>query len=322
MQHIIDNPIMFDHWLANNVNCDLADIIRQFAITSKIISDKIARAPIEHLYGSTSITNYHNEEVKTLDMIANNQFIINLKKSQFIYAIISEENYSVIETGNSSGKYFVTMDPLDGSSNIDANVNIGTIFGIYPMNGESNYLLPAKEMIASGYVLYGSSTMLILSLNGQVNGFCLNTSFGEFILTHPDMKIPNERNIYSVNEGNYELWNEQMANMIDYIKSIDKPNGKSQYSQRYIGSMVADIHRTILYGGLFMYPGTVAGPNGKLRYLYEVGPMSHIITNAGGYSLINGTTEALNYIPDSIHQCVPIFMGSRKNMEIVTKFIH
>ena len=326
MQYHTNKAVLFEDWLSDNSDEFMSDVLRRIIISAKTISGRIERAAIENLCGSTSITNYHGEVVKTLDVIANDQFITNLGKSKYVEAMISEEDFSVIETNNSlSGRYIVTFDPLDGSSNIDANVNVGSIFGIYPLvsdpndNPDSNHLRQGKEMICAGYVLYGSSTMLVLSLGGRVDGFCLDGNIGEFILTHPNIKIPTEANIYSVNEGNHESWDDSLRDMLAYIKSSD--TNKRPYSQRYIGSMVADVHRTLLYGGLFMYPGSTNAPNGKLRYLYEVAPMSFILENAGGRSLINKSIRALDYKPETIHQRVPVFMGSVSCMDIVDKFI-
>jgi fructose-1,6-bisphosphatase I len=318
--------ILFEDWLNEFADDELADVLRRIVISCKTIAGFIRRAAIDHLYGSTTIINHQLEEVKTLDVVANNQFIMNLKKSKYVSAMISEEDFAVIKTNNESGRFFVTFDPLDGSSNIDVNVNIGSIFGVYLTDGE-NYLKPGKEMIAAGYALYGSSTMLVLSLGKRVDGFCLNETNGEFVLTSPNIKIPTEADIYSVNEGNYEMWDESLVEMIKYIKSTDAKNKKKPFSQRYIGSMVADVHRTLIYGGLFMYPASSnapAGPNGpggKLRYLYEVAPMSFIIEMAGGKSMIDSNTSALDYIPKALHQRTPIFLGSPKSMDYIMQFL-
>jgi len=314
------DSILFEDWLKDNADDGLADILRRIVISCKTISGFIRRAAIDHLYGSTTIINHQLEEVKTLDVIANNQFITNLKRSKYVAAMISEEDFAIIKTDNELGKYFVTFDPLDGSSNIDVNVNIGSIFGVYLTDGD-NYLKAGKEMIAAGYALYGSSTMLVLSLGKQVDGFCLNDTNGEFVLTHPNIKIPAEANIYSVNEGNCETWDESLVEMIRYIKSTDVKNKKKPYSLRYIGSMVADVHRTLKYGGLFMYPASNSSLDGKLRYLYEVAPMSFIIETAGGRSIIDANTLALNYVPKSPHQRTPIFLGSPKSMNYVMQFL-
>jgi fructose-1,6-bisphosphatase I len=294
---------------------NIEKIYSQISSSCKIISDKIKRAAFESLYGSSSITNYHGEEVKTLDIISNTIFIEKLKKVDDICCLISEEENDVIEL-NTTGNYVVSFDPLDGSSNIDCNVNIGSIFGIYEKNNHNNYLLSGNKLISAGYCLYGTSTILVIAIKNKVVGFTFDDTNGEFLLTHPDIKIPDNKNIYSVNEGNYNLWNTNIKQFIDSIKEIE--NSNSPYSLRYIGSMVADIHRTLLYGGLFMYPASNKSPNGKLRLLYEVSPMSFIIINAGGSATINGI-NALEYTPESIHQRVPIFLGSKKCMELIEK---
>lgn len=315
-------------WLNENCNLEIQNILSQIIISGKVISNRIKNSPFtqfinnyaDNISNVSNITNFHGEEVKTLDVIANNEFIKNLSKSKYVASMISEEEYSVLEndnnnTNNSVNKYYVTFDPLDGSSNIDANVNIGSIFGIYKLNSQTDYLQPGKNIVCSGYILYGSSTFIIISMNNSVNGFCLNEQIGEFILTHQNMKIPIEKNIYSVNEGNYNFWDDKMKNFTLHLKTLDKP-----YSLRYIGSMVADIHRTLLYGGLFMYPRSSKAKNGKLRYLYEVAPMAHIIINAGGLAFIDNV-NALDYVPKSIHETVPIFIGSKKCIELAQNYL-
>jgi len=317
MQYLNKKVTLLEDWLISSTNQELADVLRRIIVAAKGISSKIRRAAIDHLCTSTTITNYHGEEVKTLDLLSNDLFITNLKKSKYIAAMISEEDFAVIKTDNAEGKYIITFDPLDGSSNIDANVNIGSIFGIYQKDSdeinESSYLRPGKDMIGAGYVLYGSSTMLVLTLGGSVEGFCLDDQIGEFILTHPNMKIREERKIYSVNEGSWDSWDPKLQGLISDIKS-------QSYSQRYIGSMVADVHRTLLYGGLFMYPASSKAPNGKLRYLYEVAPMSYIVERAGGKSSV-GSFSALEHHPKEIHERTPVFLGSSKNMELVDKYM-
>jgi fructose-1,6-bisphosphatase I len=324
-----NSPISLERWMPNQCDSDLQDVLTKIVDAGKVISEKIRRATLEPLYSSflKSLAenemsneplpdiNVHGEVIKTLDRLSNEEFINNLKKSKHVSAMISEEEVSVIKTSHMDGKYFVTFDPLDGSSNIDANINIGSIFGIY-MSINENYLQAGKEMICAGYLLYGPATMLIISLNKSVNGFCLDDISETFILTHPNITVPPQTDIYSVNEGNFETWKKPVANLITQFKSTKKP-----YSLRYIGSMVADVHRTLLYGGLFMYPASHSSPDGKLRYLYEVAPMAHIINNAGGQSLIDGNTHALDYRPLSIHQRVPIFLGSIENMCVVSAFL-
>ena len=310
-----------DYLMNNTIDKNINKIYKQIVVSCKVISNKIKRAGLENLYGSTSITNFHGEIVKTLDVISNDLFIKSLSKINDVCGLVSEENMDVIKL-NSSGNYIITFDPLDGSSNIDANVNIGSIFAIYKRlnnNGDEvtvdDCLQPAKNIISAGYCLYGTSTMMVIAYNGVVNGFTLDENYGEFIFTHPNITIPKEQKIYSVNEGNRDSWDQNIIDFVDKLKSGPKP-----YSLRYIGSMVADVHRTLLYGGLFMYPGSKTNPEGKLRYLYEVAPMSFIINCAGGKSSINNINginiiDALKYKPTSIHQRVPIFLGSSKCMD-------
>lgn len=299
----------------NNNNLELSRIIMQIANACNTIAHKISRASLDNLtgYATSNITNYHGEQVKTLDVVSNDLFIKNLQEDPNVCALISEEVDEVIKC-NPMGKYIVTFDPLDGSSNIDANVNVGSIFGIFKRVSdedeelnESDYLRKGSDMLVGGYCLYGASTMLVFALNDKVNGFTLDHCNDEYLLTYPNLQIPNEGKIYSVNEGNYELWNDNTKKMVDDFRS-------QKFSARYIGSMVADIHRTLLYGGLFMYPGTSNVPNGKLRYLYEVAPMSMIIQVAGGKSLLHGKS-ALDHIPSNIHERTPIILGSQNMLE-------
>ena len=303
----------FDEFLMNQTGSqkNLNKIYRQIAFSCKVISNRIKRAGLENLYGSTTITNFHGEEVKNLDVLANNTFITSLSKIKDVGALVSEEDYDAMII-NPDGKYIVTFDPLDGSSNIDANVNIGSIFGVFEKKGDGKMtkqdcLQPGRNLITAGYCLYGSSTILIVVYNGQVNGFTLDENYGEFVLTHHQMTIPKFKPIYSVNEGNRDSWDPKVREFVDSLKSTD--GGKKPYSLRYIGSMVADIHRTLLYGGIFMYPASKDAPNGKLRYLYEVAPMSLIIETAGGKAIC-GNIAALDIVPDTVHQRVPVFMGS------------
>jgi fructose-1,6-bisphosphatase I len=248
----------------------------------------------------TDTVNIQGEVVKMLDIITNNMFIESLSSIDSIYGLISEELEKPVDL-NMNAPYIVAFDPLDGSSNIDANINIGSIFAIYQKT--SNYKLSGKNIVAAGYCLYGPATILVIGTNNAVNGYTLNKN--QFILTHPTIKLGNQL-IYSVNEGNRYQWtNYNITTFVDDIKKLPKP-----YSLRYIGSMVADVHRTLLYGGIFMYPGLQSFTSGKLRYLYEVAPMAFIIELAGGKAIINRSVDALSLTPDSIHQRTPIFLGN------------
>ena len=216
------------------------------------------------------------------------------------------------------GHYVVAFDPLDGSSNIDANVSIGTIFAIYRKpSGEkekatvNDILLPGNKLVASGYCMYGSATILVITTGNGVNGFTLDPSTGEFVLSHPNIKTPNKKNIYSINEGYSKYWYDPVRKYVEKIK--DPQDSKSIYSARYVGSMVADVHRTILYGGIFLYPADTRSKEGKLRLLYEANPMAMIVEQAGGVAT-TGEQRILDIIPTDIHQRVPIILGSKDNV--------
>lgn len=235
--------------------------------------------------------------------------------------MVSEENDdALLVDGSLRGKYCVVFDPLDGSSNIDCGVSIGTIFGIYKVKDDkhdvSSVLCPGKEMVAAGYCMYGSSTVFILSTGHGVNGYTLDPSIGEFILTHPDIKIPQRGKIYSVNEGNAVYWHEPCKK---YFESLKFPaDGKKPYSARYVGSMVSDVHRTLLYGGIFGYPADKKSKNGKLRLLYECFPMAFIMEQAGGKAS-TGTKRILDLVPEHIHARSPIFLGSADDVSDIEK---
>lgn len=264
-------------------------------------------------------TNVQGEAVKKLDVIANNAFISALTKSRTVSLIVSEENDEPIKVEN-GGPYVVAMDPLDGSSNIDVNISIGSIFAIYSAKDKSNVtvddvLRPGVECLAAGYTMYGSATQLVLAVKGlKVNGFTLDPSTGEFVLTHPSMSIPAKRSIYSVNEGNSKFWTEPVQKYVNDLKT-----GDTNYSLRYVGSMVADVHRTLIYGGIFMYPADTKSKSGKLRLLYEANPMSLIIETAGGLST-DGSVRILSIQPKGIHDRTGVIMGSKEEVEKFLKY--
>jgi fructose-1,6-bisphosphatase I len=294
---------------------DLSILLHAIEIASKFVSSRVRAAGLFDLYGTAGgSTNVQGEVVKKLDVIANESFITSLKRSQKVCVMASEENEDPIVVQGSSGRYVCVFDPLDGSSNIDVNVSIGTIFGIYHRVGdepERNLLQPGTSLVAAGYTLYGSATLLVLTTGHDVNGFTLDTTTGEFVLTHPRLKIPPQGNIYSVNEGNSAFWLEPTKK---YVNSVKNPRSGSPYSLRYIGSMVADVHRTLLYGGIFMYPADKRAKDGKLRLLYEANPMAMIIEKAGGKAT-TGTCRILDIVPKTVHQRVPVFLGSPHEVE-------
>merc|ERR1711916_1619 len=303
---------------------DLAILFSQIQLACKVVGNAIRRAGIEGLFGMAGITNVQGEDVKKLDLIANNAFVNALTNSERVCAMCSEEDADIMIVDDElSGKYVVTFDPLDGSSNLDANVSVGSIFGIFTKKSEgkcgekSDVLQAGTEMIAAGYALYGSSTMIVLTMGNGVHGFTLDGSLGEFVLTHKDIKIKPRGKIYSVNEGNSVYWNKAVKEYVNTIKNGSE--SRKPYSLRYIGSMVSDVHHTLLYGGIFMYPGDSRAPNGKLRYLYEVAPMSMLVEQAGGKSS-NGLGRSLERVPTQCHERTPVFLGSSEDVDELESF--
>ena len=265
------------------------------------------------------------EDQKKLDVLTNEIMVKALIASGQAALLVSEEEENVIivsEHGGHSGKYCIVFDPLDGSSNIDAGVNIGTIFGIYRVREGSqgsleDVLRPGREMVAAGYCMYGSSANIVLSTGNGVNGFTLDNSVGEFILTHPNIQIPARGKIYSINEGNSMYYHEPV---LKYLDSVKYPkDGSKPYSARYIGSMVADVHRTLLYGGIFCYPADKKSKDGKLRLLYEGFPMAYLAEQAGGVAT-TGEKRVLDVEPKNIHERVPIFLGSKDDVQDLLSF--
>ena len=268
---------------------EFTSLMNEILVAAKFISLEVNKAGIGgHILGVTGNINIHGEEVQKLDEFANLTFVNILRKSGTVCAITSEEMAEpVIVPEEEAGKYIFMMDPLDGSSNIDVNVSIGSIFSIYrkKSSGSSvtkeDLLQKGADQVAGGYIVYGSSTMFVYSSGSGVHGFTLDPSLGDFFLSHPDIKIPDQGNIYSVNEGNNFIWEDKQKNLINYFKSLDEAT-KRPYRGRYIGSMVSDFHRTLLKGGIFMYPKDNKNPNGKLRFAFEASPLAFIVENAGG----------------------------------------
>ncbi|KAK0159023.1 hypothetical protein PV328_009955 [Microctonus aethiopoides] len=303
---------------------DLTQLLNSIQTAVKAVSSAVRKAGIAKMYGMAGNVNVQGEEVKKLDILSNELFINMLTSSYCTSALISEENENVIEvTIDKQGKYIVCFDPLDGSSNIDCLVSIGSIFGIYRLpDGVSqpqlkDILQCGRNLVAAGYALYGSATMMVLSIGRGVNGFIYDPAIGEFILTEKNMRIPKRGAIYSINEGYERLWDPAIK---QYIHSKKYPSNGKPYGARYVGSMVADVHRTIKYGGIFLYPATVDNPNGKLRLLYECIPMAYIINEAGGKAS-NGNIDILDIIPKDIHQRSPIILGSTDDVDDVLSCI-
>ncbi|GGZ29485.1 fructose-1,6-bisphosphatase class 1 [Echinicola pacifica] len=288
---------------------ELSQILRDIALASKIVNREINRAGLSNISGAYGSTNVQGEEQQNLDVVANIRFCRALTKGGEVCAIVSEEDDEVIDLQNSSGKYVVAMDPLDGSSNIDVNISIGTIFSIYrrvtPLGSPiqlEDVMQPGNKQVAAGYVLYGSSTMLVYTTGRGVNGFTYEHSLGEFFLSHPKMKAPLDGKIYSINEG---LDSQIDEGLKQYIADCKAKN----FSARYIGSLVADFHRNLLKGGIYIYPSTTKAPKGKLRLLYEANSLAFIAEQAGA-SASDGENRILDIIPDSLHQRTPLYIGS------------
>jgi fructose-1,6-bisphosphatase I len=307
------------HLRAPEAQGNLTQLLTAIAVGCKFVASAVRKAGLAGMLGMAGSANVQGEDQKKLDILANDVFISLLTRCKQCAVLISEENDEpIIVDEEHRGGYCVTFDPLDGSSNIDCGVSIGTIFGIYPVRegstgDESDVLRPGREMVAAGYCMYGSSCCLVLSLGQGISScFTLDPSMGEFILTTSKMEVPPVGKIYSVNEGNAQNWN---APTTDYVQECKFPqDGQKPKSLRYVGSMVADVHRTILYGGSFLYPADAKSKHGKLRLLYEGNPMAFITENAGGLA-VSGTTPVLDLQPTHIHERNPIFLGSKTDVE-------
>ncbi len=298
---------------------ELSRLLRDIGLAAKIVNRDINKAGLVDILGTTGATNVQGEEVKKLDVFANKRFIAALKLGGECCGIASEEDKDLIivhDEISKNAKYVVALDPLDGSSNIDVNVSVGTVFSIYrrvsPLGpcAVEDFLQKGSEQAAAGYIVYGSSTMLVYTTGHGVNGFTLDPSIGEFCLSHPYMHIPKAGKTYSINQGNFISFPEGVKEYVRYCKQDDKATGRP-YSLRYIGSMVADIHRNLITGGIFIYSATKDAPRGKLRILYECNPMSFIIEQAGGRAT-DGFMRILNIEPKELHQRTPIFIGSEE----------
>ncbi|KKA27461.1 hypothetical protein TD95_004997 [Thielaviopsis punctulata] len=291
----------------------------------KSIAYYIRRATLVNLTGLAGSSNTTGDEQKKLDVISNDLFIEAMRSSGKCALLVSEEEENIIFFKENNGaRYAVACDPIDGSSNLDAGVSVGTIFAIHKLSEGStgvkeDILKPGTELLAAGFTMYGASAQLVITMKGgTVNGFTLDNGLGEFILTHPNMRLPKSRAIYSVNEGNSLYWQDGVRNYFESLK-VAQDNGKP-YSSRYIGSMVADAYRTLLYGGIFAYPADKKSPKGKLRILYECAPMAMVFENAGGQAIDSNMKRMLEVVPEDIHDRAGIFMGSWDEVEKVKAF--
>lgn len=304
---------------------ELSRLLSDIAIASKIVSKDVRRAGLlENFLGAQGNTNVQGEEQQKLDVIADRQFINMFRTGGEVCGIASEENDDYMAFDNETsrkGKYVVLFDPLDGSSNIDVNVSIGTIFSIYRRKSEAGTLANLDDMlqkgtdqVAAGYVLYGSSTMLVYTTGKGVNGFTLDPYIGEFCLSHPNMQMPESGRIYAMNEGNINICEEGIKEYIQTYCQQTLEGHNRPYSGRYIGSLVADFHRNLIKGGIYIYPDTITDPEGKLRLLYECNPLAFIAEQAGGLAT-TGRKRVMEIEPERLHQRIPFFVGSKKMVE-------
>ena len=298
-------------------------LLHDIALAAKVISREVNKAGLVDILGAAGDENVHGEEVQKLDVFANQVIFRALDHTGLVACMASEENETFIPIPDKfpSGDYVVIYDPLDGSSNIDVNVSIGTIFSIHRKITKGkrgtleDCLQCGSRQVAAGYIVYGSSTMMVYTTGAGVHGFTLDPSIGEFLLSHPGMTFPDPpRKVYSINEAYYTRWSRPQQRLVSWLKT------EGGFGSRYIGSLVADIHRTLLQGGLFMYPGDSVNPRGKLRLMYEAAPMAMLVEQAGGRAS-DGCTPINDIVPESLHQRTPLFMGSKEFVELAEKFL-
>ncbi|MBZ0107616.1 MAG: class 1 fructose-bisphosphatase [Candidatus Scalindua rubra] len=323
-RHIIEQERAFPLATGN-----LTGLLMDLIYAAKIISREVNKAGIVDILGLTGTENIHGEKVKKLDEYANDRLYKAMDHGGHFCVMASEECDEVMHIPDKfpKGNYVLLFDPLDGSSNIDANVSIGTIFSIHRKKTEGDHgtledcLQKGSNQVAAGYIIYGSSTMLVFTTGQGVNGYTLDPSVGEFLLSHMDIKTPSKGKIYSANEGNSKFWDEGTRKYIDYLKEKDSATGRP-YSLRYIGSLVADFHRNLLYGGIFLYPADRKDPNNpkaKLRLLYEASPLAFVVEQAGGMAT-TGKENIMDIVPTELHQKVPLIIGSREDVLTYQKF--
>ncbi len=307
-------------------------LLYELIVAAKVISKEVNKAGLADILGSTGELNVQEEKVQKLDVYANRIIIERMQHIGQLCCMGSEEVADLIDIPAKypKGNYILLFDPLDGSSNIDVNISIGTIFGIYRKRSEEtdiNFLLnevlqPGYEQVAAGYFIYGSSTIMVYTTGDGVHGFTLYPSVGEFLLSHENIRIPEKGKIYSVNESNYQYWDDNTKALVNHFKTKDKETGRS-YTSRYVGSLVADFHRNLLKGGIFMYPADKKDPKkptGKLRLMVEANPLAMVVEEAGGYAS-DGTGPILKVQPQELHQRVPLFIGSKDDVLLAEKYI-
>jgi len=322
-EFIIENQASFKY-----SSGELSSLLNSIRLAAKVVNHEVNKAGLVDIIGSAGEVNIQGENQQKLDVYANEKFIQTLTNRNIVCGIASEEEDDFVSINsydeNHQNKYIVLIDPLDGSSNIDVNVSVGTIFSVYrrvtpvgtPVTLE-DFLQKGSQQVAAGYIVYGTSTMLVYTTGAGVNGFTLNPAIGSFYLSHPDMKFPEDGNIYSVNEGNYIQFPQGIK---DYIKYCQKDEDDRPYTSRYIGSLVSDFHRNMIKGGIYMYPQSSKNPNGKLRLLYECNPMAFLAEQASGKAS-DGFTRILDIKPTELHERVPFICGSKNMVEKCEEFM-
>jgi len=322
-EFILDNQHHFPY-----AKGELTRLLTDIGVAAKIINKEVNKAGLVNILGALGTENIQGEQQQKLDVYADNQIINALRYGGEVCGIASEENENFLafdDERSRDGQYVLTFDPLDGSVNIDVNISIGTVFSIYRRVSKhgaakmEDFLQKGSEQVAAGYIIYGSSTMLVYTTGKGVNGFTLDPSIGEFCLSHPYMKAPDDGRLYSFNEGNYNSFPKGLQKYCDWVKEEDSATGRP-YSSRYVASMVVDIHRNLIKGGVFGYPATASSPKGKLRLLYECNPMAFIVEQAGGIAT-TGKERILDIQPTELHQRVPVFMGSKNMVKKVMEMI-
>ncbi len=309
---------------------ELSRLLTHIGIAGKVVNREVNKAGLAEILGEMGTTNIQGESQKKLDVYANEKFINAMQGSGEVCGIASEENEEIIAFTDDmakNGPYIVSIDPVDGSTNIDVNVSIGTLFAIYRrvtprghVAGDADFLQEGTRQVAAGYILYGSSTVLVYTTGRGVNGFTLDPSIGEYCLSHPNIQIPPTGNIYSINEGNYLRFPEGVKEYIKYCQETD-PETNRPYMSRYIGSLVADFHRNMLKGGIFMYPTTEQNPKGKLRMLYECNPLAYLVEQAGGKATDGYGNRIMDMKPTELHQRSSFFAGSRSMVNKAEAFM-
>ncbi|TLU85886.1 MAG: class 1 fructose-bisphosphatase [Chlorobium sp.] len=320
-RHILEQQKFFPE-----AHGELTDLLNDVAFAAKLVRREVVRAGLVDILGFAGSTNVQGEEVKKLDLFANEKIISAIGQHGRFAIMGSEENEGIIiPPKNETGNYALLFDPLDGSSNIDVNVSVGTIFSIYKLKGDdpskanlADCLQHGYEQVAAGYVIYGSSVVMVYTTGHGVHGFTYDPTIGEFLLSHENIITPKTGKYYSINEGSYAQFNEGTKRYLDYIKEED-PETNRPYSTRYIGSLVADFHRNLLTGGVFVYPPTTKHATGKLRLMYEANPLAFICEQAGGRAT-NGRDRILDIQPTALHQRTPLYIGSVDDVIIAEEF--